>query len=870
MRLTSVRGLAALVLAFLYLDFFPSTCSYAETIRFLERTTPGFADEQGSYLSPTPTRKRIELDGPWTYVLENGEAGTVQVPSSYDFVGTVDYQRTFEITDKELDAYRYLLVVEGANYICDVSINGEFIGNHAGGYTTFTMHIPPENLQAAKDNTIRLRVNNELDARTTLPLRPLTWGARNYGGVHRDIYILATPKTFLRDASIESRLPTVTGGPARVFVTPHVEGKNPIDSAGTTFGFRFEVLEAVSGISLGRSAVVPLQEKDEGWGAARKAEVVITASRLWSPDTPDLYLLKCQLLLLRGKDSTLIDEYHLPYGICSVELRDGDILVNGERLVMRGVSWYEAHPNWGSAIPSEERERDIIQIKNLGANTIRFVGHAPDPIMLDLCDRYGLFAMEELPLSQCPAGILGTDTYQDLAAGMMREMVLRDRHHPSVLAWGLGDELQCERLRGGAFITRVLESLHPLDSRPSYRGLRLGVVDSCQGLTDIEVLNVYVSDAKQTRKALEEWRAERGAVVTFARFGYEVDHENLKGFNDPLSQQAQARFLTQRLELLRTLDFDGAIIWSFNDWRGDRPALTVHTGDPWKHSLGLMSDRRERRLSYEAVRAAFHGERGAALSAGSYSPRAPIIYVLVGFVALILVAYVYNANRRFREHVNRSLMNSYNFFADVRDRFAVSVVHTTFLALIVSVATAIVLSSVALHFRDSLFLDNLLSYILVFDDLKAGVVRLIWEPLRFIGVLTLILFLFLLLLSGIVHQARLVMKARVFAFHAYTATLWSTTPLLALIPVGMILYRVMEGPVYVASSLIIVALLLVWVVMRFMKAVSIVYDVYPPKMLAIGFLVLAACCGIAYLYFERVQSAPMYLSFLYSMVGAGR
>ncbi len=859
-----------MVLAFLSFELFHSPCSYAETTRFLERTTPGFADEHGSSLSSTPTRKRIDLVGPWTYVLENGEAGTVQVPSSYDFVGTVDFQRTFEISSKGLDIYRYFLVVEGANYSCDVSINGEFIGNHAGGCTPFTIQIPPEDLQASKDNTIRLRVNNELDARATLPLRPLTWGARNYGGIHRDIYILATPKVFLRDASIESRLPAVTGGPGRVFVTPQIEGVLTVDSAGTAFGFACEVVEAVTGLSVGRSAVVPLQEKDNAWSAARKAEVVIAAPRLWSPDTPDLYIVKCQLVRLRGKDTSLIDEYRLPYGLCSVELRDGDIFMNGKRLVVRAVSWYEAHPNWGSAIPPEERERDIVQIKNLGANAIRFVGCAPDPIMLDLCDRYGLCAMEELPLAQCPAGILGTETYQDLAAGMMREMVLRDRHHPSVLAWGIGDELQCEPHHGGAFITRVLESLHALDGRPSYRGLRLGVVDSCRGVTDIEVVNVYVSDAKQTKAALEEWRAERRDIVTFARFGYEVDHENLKGFNDPLSQQAQARFLMQRLEYLRTLDFDGAIIWSFNDWQGDRPALTVHTGDPWKHSMGLVSDRRERRLSYEAVRAGFRGERGAALSAGSYAPRAPIIYVLVGFVALILVAYVYNANRRFREHVNRSLLNSYNFFADVRDQYAVSVVHTTFLALIVSVATAIVLSSVALHFRDSLFLDNLLSYVLVFDDVKAAMVRLIWDPLRFIGVLTLILFVFFLLLSGLVHQARLVMKARVFAFHAYTATIWSATPLLALIPVGMILYRVMEGPVYVASSLIVVAVLFVWVLLRFMKAVSIVYDVYPPKMLAIGFLVLAACCGFAYLYFDRVQSAPMYLSFLYSMVGAGR
>jgi hypothetical protein len=775
----------------------------------------------------------------------------------------------FEIRSEDLDLYQFQLVVYGANYSCDVSINGEFLGNHQGGYTSFVVPIPSSYLQAAKDNSIKLVVHNRLDARSTLPLRPLTWGSRNYGGLHRDIYILATPRVSIRDAAVECVLAPDVTGPARLLVTPQIEGLNPAMPAGSSLGFSVEVIDAVSGISAGRSLVVPVQSVGESWSAGR-ADVLLTSPRLWSPDTPDRYILKCQLFLLNGKETSLVDEYHVPYGMRSVALRGGDILLNGKRLVVRAVAWYEQHPDWGTSIPHEDRERDVIQIKHLGANTIRFVGHPPDPAMLDLCDRYGLLAMEDLPLTDCPAEVLTSEAYQDFAVGMLKEMVLRDRNHPSVLAWGLGDEVQCFPNRGASFFKHLVDTVRALDGRPTYRGVRLGVPDSCIGLTPIEIANVYVQDLKQTRKALDEWRSERKGMVVFARIGAEVDHANLKGFNDPLSQQAQARFFLQRIEMLRTLDFDGTVIWSFNDWRGDRPALTVHTGDPWEHSMGLVSERRERRLSYEAVRSVFRAEKPFALSAGSYSPRASIIYVVVGFVALILTVYLYNANKRFREHVNRSVMNSYNFFADVRDQFGVSVIHTTVLALMVSVATAIVASSVLLHFRDSLFLDNLLSYILVSDDLKAMVVRLIWDPLRFIGVVTLVVFLKLVLLSGVVHQLRLIMKARVYAFHAYTATVWSATPLLAFIPIGMILYRAMEGTVYVAVTLIVIALFLIWVLLRLFRAVSIVYDVFPPKIFVAGFLVLAAVGGMVYLYFDLVQSAPMYLTFLYTMVGAGR
>ncbi|MCC6397719.1 MAG: hypothetical protein IT282_11935, partial [Bacteroidetes bacterium] len=315
---------------------------------------------------------------------------------------------------------------------------------------------------------------------------------------------------------------------------------------------------------------------------------------------------------------------------------------------------------------------------------------------------------------------------------------------------------------------------------------------------------------------------------------------------------------------------DGTILWSFNDWRADRPALTVHTGDPLTHRMGLVSDRREKRLAYDAVRAMFRGEKAAALPAGTYSPSTPIVFVLAGFVVLIALAYMYNASRRFRESVNRSVLNAFNFFTDVRDQRSVSVLHTGFLALIVSVATAIVGASVLYRFRDSLFLDNLLSYLLVFDDVKAFVILLIWDPLRFILVVSGVIVVKLILLSGVVHLLRALMKGRVYAYHAFAATIWSTTPLLAFIPIGMILYRVMEGQIYVMPSLVIIALFLLWVVLRFAKAVSIIYDVYPPKLYAAGIVILLALFGLMYLYYDLVQSAPMHLSFLYSMVGSGR
>jgi beta-glucuronidase len=873
--LIPVRKSALILSCLTFLGLLTIPVCHAGIPEFLENGTPASPEVRTSQYSASPTRKLVPLNGLWTYSLENGTTGNVSLPVAFDGRGAVDFQRGFEMPAIDLDRYQWHLEVLGANYSTDIWVNSEFLGHHPGGYTSFLLPIRRVVLQPGRDNILRLVVNNELDARTSIPLQQMVWGWRNYGGIHRDIALLGTPLLYVQDVMMSSA-PVQNSGVWHLIVTPQIEGT--LDSLvrivsadkKAVCGIQVEVIENLSGAVVAKSAITPLQYAAERWTGGR-TDVAVENPRLWTPDTPELYTVKCQIVLSAGKNVSVIDEYVTPYGFRSIVVDRGDIMVNGRRLVARGVAWYEDHSVWGNAIPYEERERDIIAIKMLGANVVRFINHPPHPVMLDLCDRYGLFAMVELPVVGAPAAVLMQEPFQETALGMVREMIVRDRHHPSVLAWGLGDEIESNRMDARPFVQALAATARGLDGRPLYLPVRAGVIDSISDLVDIAAVSVYMLDAKTLKTFMEEWRqAHPGVPVFVTRLGMEVDQNNLKGYNDPLSQQAQARFFVNRLDLLRPFDPDGIIIWSFNDWRGDRPALTVHTGDPWMHRMGLVSDRREKRLAYDAVRAIFRGEKPAAMPAGTYTARTPIIYVLAGFVILIAVAYLYNVNRRFRESVNRSLMNSFNFFADVRDQHGVSVFHTTFLALIVSVSMAIIVSSVLFRFRDSLFLDNLLSYLLVFDDAKAFVIKLIWEPLRFIVIASAFNLGVLLLLSGAVHALKLVLKSRLFAYQAYTATIWSMTPLLAFIPVGMILYRVMEGTIYVLPSLIIIVVFLIWVTARLFKGVSIIYDIFPPKLYAAGVVGLLVVFGMLYLYYDLVQSAPMHLSFLYSMVGSGR
>ena len=824
----------------------------------------------GSFLD-TPTRIKLDLSGRWNYQVEGGSSGTIRVPCAYGFTGTVVFDRTFEVTAAQIETYQFQLVMLGVNHSCEVSINGEFLTNHSGGYTTIQQAIPKNLIQVGKENTIRVVVNNELDPRKTLPLRPLAWGVQNYGGILRDVFLLGTPPLSIRDAIVQTDLEGTKS--ATVSVKATVEGRHPgfesvpfPSTPGESRVFFFEMVEKYSGTPIGRSRLVSLTRQGDEWGGA-EAELTVKNPKLWTPEYPDLYLLKCYVARVVSKEVTVEDEYDVDCGLRTIEVSGGHLTLNDRRLLLKGVVWYEEHPTFGSALTREEMEKDVVLIKSLGANAIRIADHPPHPYMLNLCDRYGLLVLEELPLENTPAVVLSTDAYLDLASTMAREMVGRDRTHPSVVAWGVGNEIEASTPAARSFVEGLVHLIRSMDSRPIYIGSRMLQDDICNEVVDIVAANDYGADVKVFKTQLDDWRtAYRSKPLLIGRFGTEVQHDNRNGYSDPLSQEAQARFFMQRFDVMKTADEDGMFIWAFNDWRGARPSLTIRTGDPWMHSMGLVNEQGEKRLAFDAVRASFRGEKFVALPVGTHTSHGPIMYVLAGFVVLIGTAYVYNASRRFRDNVKRALFNSYNFFADVRDQHVVSTGHTILLGVVIAIASGIVISSILLHYRGSWLMDNLLSYLLISDELKAAAVRIIWNPVECMAWSSALVFVGLTLLAGAVHMLKLFTRTRIFAFHAFTVTIWSAAPLLALVPIGMILFRVMESSTYVFPSLILIGVICLWVLIRLFKGISIIFDASPLRIYLMGIVAVVAVLACVFFYFDYTQSTSLYIAYMYHVM----
>ena len=846
----------------LFLAILALSCAVYPQLQFLENGQPTVTGKESVVYLDSPTRVKVDLSGQWRYTTDGNEWHEVNIPSAYDAVSKVTFQRTFTIKPEMLDKYVFQLVMFGVNYQSEITINGERVGRHLGGYSSFVEPIAANLLQQGGENTITVQVDNELTPKTTMPLRQQVGGWRTYGGIIRDIYILATPKLYVDDASVQYSISS-DGRNATLQVTPDIIDKGLFTNEENARDFGF-VVEAYFGDSLaGRSGVAPISVQ-KNKPITVQSSFSIIEPKLWSPDFPDLYRLKCKIVKYVGSELTTIDEYSIEIGLRELKWKTAQLYVNNNFTQLKGILYHEDHPSYGSALTYDMMKRDIVAIKSTGANLVRFI-YPPHPYFIALCDRYGLLVMEDIPLVGVPNEILLKDYFQDLAGIYLKEMVGRDVNHASILAWGIGDDFESDPSGKCEYVSTARTLIKSLDDRPIYFASRKNS-EPCFAFVDIIGINSVETDPMVLRDMLTQCRVnnqEKPIILT--RFGKNVEIGNRNGYSDPRSLEAQGHYIKQCYEVIKETKIAGGVLWSYADWRGDRPALTTHSSDPYLQTMGIVNYEREKRVAFDVTRSLYNGEKVQALSFGKYSPSAPIIYVVAGLIVLIGFAFFYNGNRRYRDSVNRALLRSYNFFADIRDQRVVAWTHSIVLLFVYSITWAIIFSSVFNHYRESVLLDNMLSQFMS-DTLKEWFVRLIWMPPKFIIVITLLLSLKITLLAGLVRLCGMMVRTHVHFYHAFSVTMWSMLPYIILIPLAMILYRLIENPIYAYAVVGIVLVVNLWVLLRLLKGISIIYDVNPVKVYSAGVLLIAVCLVAVYAYFDYTQSTSIYLKYLLQSV----
>ena len=350
------------------------------------------------------------------------------------------YRRTFYLPESWAGR-QVLLTFEGVDSAYYVWVNGQLAGYSQVPHLPAEFDITP--LLHAGENQLAVQVFQWSDG-TYLEDQDM-W---RLSGIFRDVYLVSVPQVHLRDARVRTSLDAAYRD---AVLDVQVKIKNMSTRAAWPKALRAKLLDAAGAVVFDQ----PIQAALTG-GAGRRStigsgeeataslQVPVSAPRLWSAEDPYLYNL---LLTLSGPDGKLQEVERIRVGFRQVEIKDGVFYVNGVAIKLQGVNRHETHPDTGHAVSYASMVQDVVLMKQHNINTVRTSHYSNDTRWLDLCDEYGLYVVGEADLEAHGFNPVGDWDYpgshpdwKEAHVERMSRMVERDKNHPSIVIWSLGNE----------------------------------------------------------------------------------------------------------------------------------------------------------------------------------------------------------------------------------------------------------------------------------------------------------------------------------------------------------------------------------------------------------------------------------------------
>ena len=362
-----------------------------------------------------------------------------------DHNATGFYRRTITIPETWKDK-RVFVHFDGVYSAAVVWVNGKYVGYSQSSNTDAEFDIT--DFVTTGDNQLSVRVYRWCDG-SYLEGQDM-W---HLSGIHRDVYLVATPKVFVSDHYITSSLNNeATSGSMSVKLT--VDNRNTVS---TTKTLQVSLLDA-DGKQIATGT--------ETYSGSSTTEKTVTFSSLsslrpWSAEDPYLYTVVVSQKNENGAEEMA---FSTKYGFKTVTISGTQLLVNGKRIFVKGVNTQDTHPEYGRAIDMETMLKDIKMMKQANVNTIRTSHYPRQPKMYAMMDAFGIYCVNEADV-ECHGnqGLASNPSWQTAITDREVRMVKRDRNHPSVLFWSLGNECS-----GASNFSSAKTEMKKYDSRPIF------------------------------------------------------------------------------------------------------------------------------------------------------------------------------------------------------------------------------------------------------------------------------------------------------------------------------------------------------------------------------------------------------------------
>ena len=427
------------------------------------------------------------------------------------WMGTCFYRKTFTIP-ASMKGKHIALKFEGAMQVADVFLNGEKIATHQGGYLPFYIRID-QNIKFDESNTLVVKLNNE-DNPQVPPGKPIDQLDFNiFSGLYRNVWLVVKDQLHISDPIGANRVAAgglfvsyqnVTNKEATLQVNVDIENETDKDQQA-------RVLVKL----IDKSGNVVLQEQSPeatlvaGSNQVFHFSLKLEQPALWSPESPYLYSLEASVV----KDREITDATSKRIGIRTFKFTPKGFELNGKPLYLRGTNRHQEYPYIGYALSDNANYRDAYKICEAGFNFVRLSHYPHSKAFMKACDELGILTMNAIPGWQ----FMGDSIFQTHVLSDVRNMVRRDRNHPSVILWEAS-------LNETAMSTEFMQQAHQAvkEEYPQGDVYTCGWIDS--------VYDVF-NPARQHAKPPQYWNQYDKKPIFIAEYGDWEYYAQNAGFN---------------------------------------------------------------------------------------------------------------------------------------------------------------------------------------------------------------------------------------------------------------------------------------------------------------------------------------------------
>ena len=363
-------------------------------------------------------------------------------------VGGIGWYRK-HFTLKNIANKKVSIYFDGVYMNSDVWINGHHLGNHPYGYTPFYYDLTPY-LKQNGENILAVRVRNQG--------KNSRWYSGS--GIYRHVWLTITNPVHVEQWGVYITTPAISKTSAIINVTTNLAGIDDMKGFNN-LKLRTKVLDAKNNVVTTNETIVPVSQSPD---ISIAQTLQVSHPQLWSPESPYLYHAATDIL----QDEKTIDHVVTNFGIRSISITaDKGFLLNGKSIKLRGGCIHHDNGPLGSATIDHAEERRVELLKKFGFNAVRTSHNPPSQQFLDACDRLGIIVLDEA-FDMWERGKNPQDYHLYFDTSWKKDidaMVLRDRNHPSVVFWSIGNEINERADSSGLVIEKNLrDEVKSLDS----------------------------------------------------------------------------------------------------------------------------------------------------------------------------------------------------------------------------------------------------------------------------------------------------------------------------------------------------------------------------------------------------------------------